>query len=428
MGDRGLTRRLGRDLLRQAFYISLAVLISMFVAGLLVEDVLIEQALEGEADYYWQRVDQRGDDTLPDTRNLTVYREGLGDGVPDALSGLAPGFHRATEPRETITYVTERDGERLFLVFEAEQVDELVLLFGIVPLALALIVIYLSTYLAYRVSRRAVSPVVSLAQEVLALDPAAPDPSPLRNDPAYETDDEIRVLASALDDLITRITEYAERERRFTRDASHELRTPLTVIKMAVDQLARRAELDEASTRTLERIRNSAEDMERLTTAFLLLARETDQGLVRTWVCVNEVVEAEVEAARMINPRKQTPVRIEEDGRLLVFAPEKIVESVIGNLLRNAIMYTDEGAVTVRICEKTVIIDDTGPGMAPDDIEKVFKPYVRQQRQRGGFGVGLTIVKRLTDRFDWPVEVDSEPGRGTSVIVHFPDSRIEPRA
>jgi signal transduction histidine kinase len=263
---------------------------------------------------------------------------------------------------------------------------------------------------------------------VLALDPAAPDPSPLRNDPAFETDDEIRVLASALDDLITRITEYAERERRFTRDASHELRTPLTVIKMAVDQLARRAELDEASARTLERIRNSAEDMERLTTAFLLLARETDQGLARTWVSVNDVVGAEVEAARMINPGKQTSIRIEEDGQLLVFAPEKIVESVIGNLLRNAIMYTDEGEVTVRIREKTVSIDDTGPGMTPDDVEEVFKPYVRKQRQRGGFGVGLTIVKRLTDRFNWPVAVDSEPGRGTNVSVHFPDSRIEPRA
>ena len=165
MGDRGLTRRLGRDLLRQAFYISLAVLISMFVAGLLVEDVLIEQALEGEAEYYWQRVTEQGDDSLPDTMNLTVYREGMGSGVPDELSQLAPGFHHASEPRETITYVTERDGERLYLVFEAEQVDELVLLFGIVPLALALIVIYLSTYLAYRVSRRAVSPVVSLATE-----------------------------------------------------------------------------------------------------------------------------------------------------------------------------------------------------------------------------------------------------------------------
>ena len=158
MGERGLTRRLGRELLRQAFWISIAVLGSMFVVGLLVEDVLIEQALEGEAGHYWARVERNDDATLPDTKNLTGYRQGHGDGIPAELAGLAPGFHRSDTPRETITYVSDRDGSRLYLVFEAEQVDELVLLFGIVPVALALIVIYLSTYLAYRVSRRAVSP------------------------------------------------------------------------------------------------------------------------------------------------------------------------------------------------------------------------------------------------------------------------------
>ena len=68
MADPGLTRRLGRELLRQAFYISIAVLVSMFVAGLMIEDVLIEQALEGEADYYWGRVERDGVDALPDTR------------------------------------------------------------------------------------------------------------------------------------------------------------------------------------------------------------------------------------------------------------------------------------------------------------------------------------------------------------------------
>ena len=161
MPDRGLTRRLGRELLRQAFWISIAVLVSMFVAGLLIEDVLIKQALQGEADHYWQRAARDDDAPLADTKNLTVYRQGLGQGVPEELAGIGPGFHRRDEPRETITYVSERDGERIYLVFEAEQVDELVLLFGIVPLALALIVIYLSTWLAYRVSRRAVSRTLS---------------------------------------------------------------------------------------------------------------------------------------------------------------------------------------------------------------------------------------------------------------------------
>jgi signal transduction histidine kinase len=427
MGDRGLTRRLGRELLRQAVFVSLAVLVSMFVAGLMIEDVLIEQALEGEAEYYWNRVEREGVDTLPDTKNLTVYRAGYGAGVPAGLTALTPGFHRGDTVRDTIIYVSERDGERIYLKFEAEQVNELVLIFGIVPLALALIVIYLSTYLAYRVSRRAVSPVVALAENVRRLDPAAPDPAMLRGDDVAETDEEIRVLAGALEDLVVRIREFTERERQFTRDASHELRTPLTVIKMALDRLDRDPELGDTARETLQRVRNSANDMERLTKAFLLLARELEQGLARDWIDVNEVVRAERERASLVMP-DAPPCRIAEHQRLWVFAPEKILESVIGNLLRNALAYTDRGEVRVEIRGDAVVIEDTGPGMSEEDIGAVFKPFVRKQRQRGGHGVGLTIVKRLTERFGWPLQIASEPGHGTRVEIRFPSARAEPLA
>ena len=423
MNKRGLTSRLGRDLLRQAVYISIAVVGSMFVVGLLVEDVLIEQALEGEADYYWKRMEQDPAASLPDTKNLTVYRNVAGKTVPPDLASLSPGFYRRDDPREVIIYVSERGEDRVYLVFEAEQVDELVLLFGIVPLALALIVIYLSTYLAYRVSRRAVSPVVSLAESVQALDPASPDPAEVRLVPTYAADDEIRILAAALEDLVIRIREFAERERQFTRDASHELRSPLTVIKMAVERLAKEPGLDSSARETLQRIRSSASDMESLTKAFLLLARETEQGLSREWVDVNEVVGIELERARTIASESQITTRFEQENRLFVFAPERIVESVIGNLLRNAVAYTDQGEVAVRISGNSVIIEDTGPGFDPETVGKSVKSNAPQQRRRGGFGVGLTIVKRLTTRFRWNVVIDSEPGKGTRAQVDFPECR-----
>lgn len=423
MGDHTLTRRLGRELLRQAFYISVAVLVSMFVAGKLMEDVLIEQALQSEAEYYWERVEKDGTRDLPDTMNLTVYRAGIGEGIPGDLASLEPGLHSWDDPRDAIIYVSERGADRIVLVFESEQVDELVLLFGIVPLALALIVIYLSTFLAYRVSRRAVSPMVRLAHSVQALDPADPDPQQLLSETDMEADDEIRVLANALEDLVMRIGEFTERERRFTRDASHELRTPLTVIKMAVERLSRDPAITGVSAETLQRIRSSADDMEHLTKAFLLLARETDRGLAREWISVNDVAETELERARMIAGNDQVATRVEQGNVLLVYAPEQIVESVIGNLLRNAVTYTEEGEVKVTLSGDSITIEDTGPGMEPELVEQAFKPFVSRQRQRGGFGVGLTIVRRLTDRFGWKVEVESQPGRGTRVIVRFPNAK-----
>ena len=425
MAERGLTRRLGRELLLQAVYISLAVVVGVVAVSHLIENSLIRQALESEAEYYWQREQMAPGGALPDTKNMTGYRDGMGAGVPAELAELPPGFHSRDEPRETLTLVSTSGDERLYLVFEVEQVDDLVVLFGIIPLAIVLIVIYLALYSAYRISRRAVSPLVRLAEEVRNLDPAHPDVTQLVTSEHEQNDDEIRILSEALQGLIGRISEFAERERRFTRDASHELRTPLTVIKIAVDRLISSEQLSDEKRETLMRIRNSATDMEQLTTAFLLLAREAGEGMAREWVCVNEIVAAELERARLINPDSSISVEVEENTRLMVSAPEKVLESVIGNLLRNALAYTDAGKVSIRIDDDAIVIEDTGPGMDPGAVQKAFQPYFRNQRQRGGFGVGLTIVKRLTDRFGWPVTIDSEPARGTRVTVEFPEARAE---
>ena len=266
---------------------------------------------------------------------------------------------------------------------------------------------------------------MSLANQVQQLDPAAPDASQLDLDPALDADEEIMVLHEALQDLIRKVTEYTERERRFTRDASHELRTPLTVIKMAAERLLKTLPEDSEEHATVSRIRSNASDMNRLTEAFLLLAREWEEGLDRDWVCVNEVAALEVERMQIIYPDAPIEGRVEETCRLFVHAPSKVVESVIGNLVRNAFAYTEAGTVTVRIDPSQVQIEDTGAGMDAQEVEQIFKAFYSTGRQRGGFGVGLTIVKRLTERFTWPVNFESEPGEGTVVTVRFPGSRYE---
>ncbi|MEM1410725.1 MAG: HAMP domain-containing sensor histidine kinase [Pseudomonadota bacterium] len=423
--DKGLNRRLGRSLLLQAIYISLAVLVGIFVAARLVENVLIEQALIGEAEYYWSQEAANPGQPLPDTKNLTTYRSDHGDGLPDFLHNLEPGFHKLDQPRELLALVSVHGAERALFVFEVEQVEQLVTLFGLIPLSLALTVIYLSLYSAYRVSRQAVSPIVALAHQVQELDPSAPDPKALTIDPSLDPDEEIVVLQEALQDLIRKVTEYTERERHFTRDASHELRTPLTVIKMAAERLLKTLPADGRERDLVERIRNNASDMNRLTEAFLLLAREWEEGLDRDWVCVNEIAALELERMRIIYPDAPIEPRLEERCRLFVLAPNKVVESVIGNLVRNAFAYTDAGSVTVRIDRSQVEIEDTGAGMDEHEVEQIFEAFFSKGRQRGGFGVGLTIVKRLTERFNWSVDFDSEPGSGTTVTVRFPGSRYE---
>jgi signal transduction histidine kinase len=96
---------------------------------------------------------------------------------------------------------------------------------------------------------------------------------------------------------------------------------------------------------------------------------------------------------------------------------------MLGNLLRNAILYTDEGSVDITVTSSSVIISDSGRGISPQQVNDIFKPYYRgNNSSTPGHGVGMTIVKRLSDRFNWPIKINSTPGQGTRVEVQFPVS------
>jgi signal transduction histidine kinase len=423
MTGRGLGARLGRAFLLQAALIGAAAVVGVFLASVLLERVLIRQALRDEASYYWTQRERDPAFPLPRTVNLTGHLAA----VPPALAGLAPGYHdRRDAGLDTVVYVTERGGEKLYLVFDRSGVARLATVFGLLPLAVVLLVLYLSTWLALRASRRAFSPVIALARRVRELDPELPDPAGL--DPAQlpaDADDEVRELADALSRYAQRLASFVERERLFTRDASHELRSPLTVIRMAAERLDAEPALSEAGRRSAERIRRAARDMEDLTSAFLLLARESERALPAEEVCVNDVLAVELERAQVLAEARPVRSSLEATARLYVQAPEKVVAVVLGNLVRNAFAYTDAGEVTVEVDATGVSIRDTGIGIEPAKVGEMYRPFVRgDESRRGGHGVGLTIVRRLSDRFGWRVEIHSQPGVGTQVEIRFPAARV----
>lgn len=165
--------RFGRALLLQAAFIGLAAIISVFLANLMLENVLIRQALRDEAAFYWQKSASDPAHPLPATQNLTGY---LGR-APIDIAGLGPGFHEMDDTaRPTVVYVSMNGGRKLILVYDRGGVARLVVLFGLLPLAVVLLVLYLTTWLAFRASRRAFSPIIALARQVRELDPSAANP------------------------------------------------------------------------------------------------------------------------------------------------------------------------------------------------------------------------------------------------------------
>jgi signal transduction histidine kinase len=420
----GIGARLGRAFMLQATFISVAAVVGVFVAGALLERLLIREALRDEAAHFWQQRLERPDFPLPSTRNLTGY---MGD-VPEVLRRLGLGYHPwQHDSVDYLVYVSERGGKRLYLTFDRSSVGRLAAYYGLAPLALVLLVLYVSTWLGFRASRRALSPVMALARSVRQLDPNAPDPAVFEPGRLpVGVDDEIGELSTALARFAQRLNEFMDRERYFTRDASHELRSPLTVIQMAAESLLLSPGLGEPERHTVTRIRRSARDMEELTAAFLLLARESEAGLPMETLRINDVVASELERARPLAAGRPVELRIEARCWLTLDAPEKVLSVLLGNLLRNAAAYTESGHVIVTIEPEAVMIEDTGAGLPAGSFRAMDKPFVRGTTGQPGFGVGLTIVRRLSDRFGWPVEFSSELGAGTRVRVTFPGAVATP--
>lgn len=418
---RGLIHKINRAFIFQGLFISIAALLSIFFAKVVLEETLIKEAIQQEAEYFWKRY--QSDDTfvLPDTQNLTGYFdiEQLPDDIKTRLP-LTQGFHESNE-QHIVVYKTRQDDKDLYLLYYRDQVDSLAVYYGLFPLTLILIFLYTILWFSYRFSHRMVSPVSWLADQVNRIDFSAKKISPINLDEMpFKTDDEVQLLANSIVHLGERLDNFIERERNFTRDASHELRSPLTVIRIASDMLLSEHDLTQPAQNSVLKIKRATKDMEDLTEAFLLLARESDNALSTAEVCINDIIDEEIDRAQAFNRTKKIPINVSSTGSLLISASDKVISVLLGNLIRNAILYTEHGHIDITVTHSSFIIKDSGIGMPEGQVEQIFSPFYRGNNTTAvGHGVGLTIVKRLSDRFGWPLKIDSIPEKGTRVEILF---------
>ncbi len=426
--SRGLIRKINRAFLMQGLLIAVAAVLGVFFAKVVIEQILIKNAILEEETYFWEHYRNNPQFALPDTKNLTGFFDA--QKLPEEIRTHLPdsaGFHEFGEgDNRMVLHVSQHQEKTLYLLYFRGQVDALVIYYGMFPLLTVLLILYLSLWLTYRFNRRTVSPVIKLAEQIDRLDLTRAEFNLDTELPlSFDADDEIQVLATAISGLGQRLNLFIAREREFTRDASHELRSPMTVMNLAADMLLSEQELTPPAMKSVMRIKRAIDDMEQLTEVFLLLARENDAVLTRDFVMVNEVIQEEIDQANILKQNKQIEIQYNPQNAIRLWASDKVVSVVVGNLIRNAINYTEHGRIHIQVSDKNVIIDDSGQGMSPQQVNSMFKPFHRGENiNASGYGIGLTIVKRLCDRFHWQVEVSSEAGKGTQCRLIFPDAEV----
>ncbi|EDY85956.1 two-component system sensor protein [gamma proteobacterium HTCC5015] len=419
-----LRSKLTRVFVLQIILISALTAAGVYVAKLLVEDVLVREALVGEAEYFWSKYEENPNQAMPDTLNLMSYMAAVDDldaNIPSGLRELNPGLHRVQHAgQQPIIYVEDKHGMRLYLIFDEDSVSKLALLFGILPLAMVLVVLYLLAWLAYRQANRAVSPIVHLANHVESMDFREGHWQLLDVDSFDVTrNTEVYSMVTAINHFIERLHQFVERERLFTRDASHELRTPIAVLKGALEVLDRKYE--GVAEPIIDRMHRTLKDMEGLTETLLLLARDESDSLDKDNVNIAEIVRHELKSLELIHKGKRIDTEVLKESELTVWAPEKVVVILVGNLLRNAFNYTPEGRISVTLHDRCLVVSDSGIGMKKEQLKAVTKPFYRagSSQESPGHGLGMAIVQRLCSRYQWELSITSSYGEGTKVRVDF---------
>ncbi|MDW2980363.1 MAG: HAMP domain-containing sensor histidine kinase [Rhodanobacter sp.] len=375
-----------------------------------VEDQLVVSSLQQDADSYVQQMHESPGQPFYSKlmtgwgwSDRTLYK------APLSWQQLPTGVHDIYETgedghaRHYKLAVSRKYGLIAFVKYDVSR-DDLgkqqllisvvgaVFLFGLLSLALGL-----------WLSRKVLKPVSELANRLRDFrkagkaEPLAP----------HFADDEVGELAHALDEYSARLTAMVERDREFNSDVSHELRTPLAVIASTTELLQGSPDLTPKLAERLKRIERASRQATELIEALLLLSRAERRGPTRGETTeVGKVAADVIESQRPQMRGKPLTIELAVNAPVSVNAPASVLSVALTNLVGNAIKYTLEGSVRVEVGDGRIEVIDTGPGIKPEDAERLFQRGVRGEGAGGsGAGLGLAIVRRLCELYGWDVSM-----------------------
>ncbi|NML63279.1 HAMP domain-containing histidine kinase [Massilia sp. RP-1-19] len=339
------------------------------------------------------------------------------DAIPQSLRDIPPGVHEIEVDGIGLHVLAGQDSAGRYVVVDHESDYEKVELIIYSAFAITFFGFLLfAALLGGFVARRVVNPMTTLADAVASRTTTLP---------LLDRRDELGTLARAFDGHTGELRGFLDRERFFTGDVSHELRSPLTVIMGAAEILMTQAK-DESVRVPAERIYRAANEAAECITVLLLLARAPELAELPP-VQVSDIAITEAERYRPMVSGKPVELICDAADDFSIRAPRELCAAAIGNLIRNACQYTEEGLVKIRLEGHIVIVEDTGPGL-PAAVRATLEQPAGRVPSTGsaGTGLGLALARRICEYLGATLAHADRVGGGSVFTMTFPPVSRQP--
>lgn len=419
MGSRPLLKhRILRWLFIYAVLLSAAVLAGGYFIHERVEHLAWESLLRAELDYYGQRTQTNPAYRWRDTDTLRLFGVAGAPPLPADLVTLGPGLHdnMSLDGASSVVLIEQINGKPLAMALNLTEFEGVE---GAISAAVAagtvIVILILGLVVMWRLGL-VMEPLATLARQVEALKPAEPDQKVVLD---ADASTELVVIADAFNGYLVRNRSFVEREHAFIASSSHELRTPIAVIAGAAELVLNQPEVPPIARRQVARIHRTARNVEQLISLLLTLAKDPSRlADASDRVALDQLLPEIAEDHRHLTRDKDLALVIETLPACDIVAPVSIVQAAIGNLIRNAIENSDRGEIRISLqADATVVIDDPGHGMSPEEISEIYTRVARGGRDGGG--IGLDLISRLCEHLGWKLAFSSVAGRGTRTTLHL---------
>jgi signal transduction histidine kinase len=420
MGTRPLLKhRILQWLFIYAVLLSAAVLAAGYLIHERVEHLAWESLLRAELDYYGQRIQANAAYRWHDTDTLRMFGVTGAPPLPANLVSLEAGLHddMTLDGVTSVVLIEQINGKPVAMALNLTEFEGVE---GAISAAVAtgtvIVILILGLVVMWRLGR-VIQPLAALAGQVEGLKPAQPDQKVVLDEDASA---EMVVIAEAFNDYLRRNQSFVEREHAFIASSSHELRTPIAVIAGASELLLDQADVPPTARNQVVRIHRTARNVEQLISLLLTLAKDPSRLADSSdHVALDQLLPEIIEDHRYLTRDKDLTLALEAMSPCEIVAPVTIVQAAIGNLLRNAIENSDRGEIRISLrSDATVVIEDPGHGMSPEEISEIYARMARGGGRDGG-GIGLDLISRLCEHLGWNLAFSSVSGRGTRTTLRL---------